>query len=131
MATGLGGQAFQQISNASDALDKLRFRSLTEPALMEGEQALVVRIRVETERASAEGARLWLADTIGIRCVDLANAAPVEQDHLEAMREGIDHLFPAPWPLPFDTMPLASGPTTADFRECLAGVERLFGFATD
>ncbi len=47
------------------------------------------------------------------------------------MREGIEHLFPAPWPLPFDTMPLASGPTTADFRECLAGVERLFGFAKD
>ena len=52
-------------------------------------------------------------------------------DLLLAMREGIDHLFPAPWPLPFDTMPLATGPTTADFRECLAGVERLFGFAKD
>jgi tetratricopeptide (TPR) repeat protein len=52
-------------------------------------------------------------------------------DLLLAMREGIEHLFPAPWPLPFDTMPLASGPTTADFRECLAGVERLFGFAKD
>ena len=52
-------------------------------------------------------------------------------DLLLAMREGLDHLFPAPWPLPFDTMPLATGPTTSDFRECLAGVERLFGFAKD
>ena len=35
------------VSNASDALDKLRFRSLTEPALLEGEPQLVVRLRVE------------------------------------------------------------------------------------
>jgi molecular chaperone HtpG len=35
------------VSNASDALDKLRFRALTEPALLEGEQALVIRIRVD------------------------------------------------------------------------------------
>jgi molecular chaperone HtpG len=33
------------VSNASDALDKLRFRSLTEPALLEGESALVIRLR--------------------------------------------------------------------------------------
>lgn len=52
-------------------------------------------------------------------------------DLLLAMREGIDHLFPVPWPLPFDTMPLASGPTTAEFRGCLANMERLFGFAKD
>jgi molecular chaperone HtpG len=37
------------VSNASDALDKLRFRSLTEPSLLEGEPALVVRMRVEPE----------------------------------------------------------------------------------
>ncbi len=35
------------VSNASDALDKLRFRSLTEPALLEGEPQLVVRLRAE------------------------------------------------------------------------------------
>lgn len=38
------------ISNASDALDKLRFRALTEPALLEGEPSLVVRLRADTER---------------------------------------------------------------------------------
>ncbi len=37
------------VSNASDALDKLRFRSLTEPSLLEGESALVIRIRPEKE----------------------------------------------------------------------------------
>jgi molecular chaperone HtpG len=37
------------VSNASDALDKLRFRSLTEPALLEGEPQLVIRLRVEPE----------------------------------------------------------------------------------
>jgi molecular chaperone HtpG len=37
------------VSNASDALDKLRFRALTEPALLEGEPQLVIRLRVEPE----------------------------------------------------------------------------------
>lgn len=37
------------VSNASDALDKLRFRSLTEPSLLEGESALVIRLRPEKE----------------------------------------------------------------------------------
>jgi molecular chaperone HtpG len=37
------------VSNASDALDKLRFRAITEPALLEGEASLVVRLRVDTE----------------------------------------------------------------------------------
>lgn len=35
------------VSNASDALDKLRFRALTEPALLEGEPSLVIRLRPE------------------------------------------------------------------------------------
>ncbi len=35
------------VSNASDALDKLRFRSLTEPALLGGEPQLVIRLRAE------------------------------------------------------------------------------------
>jgi molecular chaperone HtpG len=30
------------VSNASDALDKLRFRALTEPALMEGDSTLTI-----------------------------------------------------------------------------------------
>jgi len=37
------------VSNASDALDKLRFRSLTEPALLEGEPQLMIRLRVEPD----------------------------------------------------------------------------------
>jgi molecular chaperone HtpG len=38
------------ISNASDALDKLRFRSVTEPDLLEGEPALEVRIIPDREK---------------------------------------------------------------------------------
>jgi molecular chaperone HtpG len=38
------------VSNASDALDKLRFRALTEPSLMDGEGALVIRLRPEPDR---------------------------------------------------------------------------------
>ena len=38
------------ISNASDALDKLRFRAITEPQLLEGEPELAVRIRLDKER---------------------------------------------------------------------------------
>ncbi len=38
------------VSNASDALDKLRFRAITEPKLLEGEPDLVVRIRPDKER---------------------------------------------------------------------------------
>jgi molecular chaperone HtpG len=35
------------VSNASDALDKLRFRALTEPELYEGETTLAIRIRAD------------------------------------------------------------------------------------
>ncbi len=35
------------VSNASDALDKLRFRALTEPTLLEGDEKLVIRLRPE------------------------------------------------------------------------------------
>lgn len=38
------------ISNASDALDKLRFQAITAPALLEGEPELVVRLRPDKER---------------------------------------------------------------------------------
>jgi molecular chaperone HtpG len=37
------------VSNASDALDKLRFRAITEPDLYEGDSALVIRIRADRE----------------------------------------------------------------------------------
>jgi len=38
------------ISNASDALDKLRFRAITEPHLLEGESALRIRLHADKER---------------------------------------------------------------------------------
>lgn len=37
------------VSNASDALDKLRFRALTEPDLYQGDTTLTVRIRADRE----------------------------------------------------------------------------------
>lgn len=37
------------VSNASDALDKLRFRAITEPGLMAGDAALAIRIRPEPQ----------------------------------------------------------------------------------
>jgi molecular chaperone HtpG len=37
------------VSNASDALDKLRFRTLTEPDLYEGDTSLVIRIRADRD----------------------------------------------------------------------------------
>jgi len=37
------------VSNASDALDKLRFRALTEPTLMAGDEALEIRILVDRD----------------------------------------------------------------------------------
>ncbi|MDP9152186.1 MAG: molecular chaperone HtpG [Myxococcota bacterium] len=40
------------VSNASDALDKLRFRALTEPDLYEGDTALAIRIRADRERGT-------------------------------------------------------------------------------
>jgi molecular chaperone HtpG len=38
------------VSNASDALDKLRFRALTEPDLYAGDTTLAIRIRADRER---------------------------------------------------------------------------------
>jgi molecular chaperone HtpG len=38
------------ISNASDALDKLRFRAITEPKLLEGKSDLLIRLRTDKER---------------------------------------------------------------------------------
>ena len=38
------------ISNASDALDKLRFRAITEPQLLAGESDLLIRLRTDKER---------------------------------------------------------------------------------
>ncbi|MBX3186782.1 MAG: molecular chaperone HtpG [Labilithrix sp.] len=38
------------VSNASDALDKLRFRAITEPALMEGDPDLAIVLRPDPDR---------------------------------------------------------------------------------
>lgn len=38
------------VSNASDALDKLRFRALTEPEIYEGDPSLVIRVRADREQ---------------------------------------------------------------------------------
>ena len=38
------------VSNASDALDKLRFRALTEPALVEGDSALAITLRPDAAK---------------------------------------------------------------------------------
>jgi molecular chaperone HtpG len=46
------------VSNASDALDKLRFRALTEPDVYEGDSTLAIRIRADRERKT-----LFIEDT--------------------------------------------------------------------
>src|SRR5690242_2814415 len=38
------------LSNASDALDKLRFRGITEPELLKDDATLVVRLRPDAEK---------------------------------------------------------------------------------
>jgi molecular chaperone HtpG len=40
------------VSNASDALDKLRFRSVTEPALLAGEPSLEIRVLPDAEQGT-------------------------------------------------------------------------------
>src|SRR5438270_13516450 len=37
------------VSNAADALDKLRFRAITAPELLEGDASLVIRIHADPE----------------------------------------------------------------------------------
>src|SRR6186713_2951148 len=46
------------ISNASDALDKLRFRGVTDPSLLEGSAPLAIRIEPD-----AKNKTLTIADT--------------------------------------------------------------------
>jgi molecular chaperone HtpG len=55
------------VSNASDALDKLRFRAVTEPDVYEGDATLAVRIRADRDRGT-----LTIEDTgIGMSEADL------------------------------------------------------------
>ncbi|HXN32204.1 MAG TPA: molecular chaperone HtpG [Polyangiaceae bacterium] len=56
------------VSNASDALDKLRFRAITAPELYEGDTTLAVRIRADRDRGT-----LTIEDTgIGMSGEELA-----------------------------------------------------------
>jgi molecular chaperone HtpG len=56
------------ISNASDALDKLRFRALTEPDVYEGDATLVIRIRPDRDQKT-----LTIEDTgVGMTGEELA-----------------------------------------------------------
>src|SRR3954465_14898243 len=56
------------VSNASDALDKLRFRALTEPELTAGDEALEIRIVPDAEKKT-----LTIEDTgIGMTEAELA-----------------------------------------------------------
>ena len=48
------------VSNASDALDKLRFRAVPEPALLDGEPTLIIRLRID------EAARVLVIEDTGI-----------------------------------------------------------------
>ena len=55
------------VSNASDALDKLRFRAVTEPDVYEGDTTLAVRIRTDRDRGT-----LTIEDTgVGMSEADL------------------------------------------------------------
>ncbi|HEY5145153.1 MAG TPA: ATP-binding protein, partial [Polyangiaceae bacterium] len=40
------------VSNASDALDRLRFRALTEPDLFEGDTTLAIRVRADRDHGT-------------------------------------------------------------------------------
>src|SRR5579872_395259 len=40
------------VSNASDALDKLRFRGITAPELYEGDTSLLIRIRADRDKGT-------------------------------------------------------------------------------
>src|SRR5580700_8061353 len=55
------------VSNASDALDKLRFRAITAPEVYEGDSSLVVRISADRDRGT-----LTIEDTgIGMSAEEL------------------------------------------------------------
>jgi molecular chaperone HtpG len=75
------------VSNASDALDKLRFRALTEPGLMEGESTLAVRIRPVPEKG-----QLVIEDTgIGMTEAELVeNLGTIARSGSQAFLEKLE-----------------------------------------
>src|SRR5690349_13203259 len=75
------------VSNASDALDKLRFHALTEPSLMEGESELAIRIRpVPAER------KLVIEDTgIGMTMAEMVeNLGTIAKSGSQAFLEKLE-----------------------------------------
>src|SRR5689334_13031453 len=78
------------VSNASDALDKLRFRALTEPSLLDGgDPALVIRLRIDE---AATGKVLVIEDTgIGMTEAELVeNLGTVAKSGSHAFLEKLE-----------------------------------------
>jgi len=75
------------ISNASDALDRLRFESLTDPRLLEGNEKY--EIRLETDK---EARTLSISDTgIGMsRDEVMANIGTIARSGTDELRKGLD-----------------------------------------
>ena len=71
------------VSNASDALDKLRFLALTDPGVMGPSDALEIRIRADAD-----------AKTITIECARAPNLSAV---HLLSLRSSNPLLCSSPW----------------------------------
>src|ERR1051325_9639650 len=74
------------ISNASDALDRLRFEAITNPDLMDGDDTLEIRLRVDPERRT-----LTISDTgIGMSREELiANIGTIARSGTREARERV------------------------------------------
>ena len=74
------------ISNASDALDRLRFESLTSPELLEGSDRYEIRLEVDTDAGT-----LSVSDTgIGMSREELiANIGTIARSGTRELRESI------------------------------------------
>ena len=93
------------LSNASDALDKLRFRAITEPGLLQDGEKLGIRIIVDADKKTLT---IW-DNGIGMTAEDLARElGTVAQDEMAPHLVGFPALRSAP---PSPGMPAAgTGP---------------------